>query len=334
MSTDSIHGFAIKQEQSGPAVEAEAIVKTFGDNRAVDGIDLLVPVGMVYGVLGPNGAGKTTMINILATLLRADSGTARIFGYDVLREANTVRQLMRVTGQYASLDEALTASENLVIFSRLLGLSPADARKRTNDLLEEFELTDAARRPVAKFSGGMRRRLDLAASLISRPPLLFLDEPTTGLDPHNRARMWTLVRRLVTQGTTVILTTQYLDEADQLTDRIAVIDHGRVVAEGPTNELKASIGTTSLHVQVAEQGDADNAMSTIGRVLGAKGTLIDSKHISAPMANPDLIADLLVAFRDAGIRLAELSVQKPTLDEVFLTLTGHGTIEEPKESIE
>jgi ABC-2 type transport system ATP-binding protein len=334
MSTDSIQGFAMEQEQSGPAVEAEAIVKTFGDNRAVDSINLLVPVGMVYGVLGPNGAGKTTMINILATLLRADSGTAKIFGHDVLREANAVRQLMRVTGQYASLDEALTGYENLVIFSRLLGLSPTEARKRTNDLLEEFELTDAARRPVSKFSGGMRRRLDLAASIISQTPLLFLDEPTTGLDPHNRARMWTLVRRLVAQGTTVILTTQYLDEADQLTDRIAVIDHGRVVAEGPTNELKASIGTTSLHVRVAEQGDADKAMSTIGRVLGIQGTLIDSKHISAPMANPDLVADLLVAFRNAGIRLAELSVQKPTLDEVFLTLTGHGTREEPKENLE
>jgi ABC-2 type transport system ATP-binding protein len=329
MSTDTINTLATEQGHFVPAVEAESLVKIFGDNRAVDNINLLVPVGMVYGVLGPNGAGKTTMINILATLLRPDSGTAKIFGHDVLKEANTVRQLMRVTGQYASLDEALTGYENLVIFSRLLGLSPAQARKRTNDLLEEFELTDAARRPVSKFSGGMRRRLDLAASIISQTPLLFLDEPTTGLDPHNRARMWTLVRRLVMQGTTVILTTQYLDEADQLADRIAVIDHGRVVAEGPTNELKASIGTTSLHLQLTEQADADVAMSTIGRVLGTKGTLIDSKHISAPMANPDLIADLLVAFRDAGIRLAELSVQKPTLDEVFLILTGHSTTEEP-----
>lgn len=334
MSTDTIQKMAAERDYSGPAVEAQSLVKIFGENRAVDGIDLAVPVGMVYGVLGPNGAGKTTMINILATLLRPDSGAATIFGHDVVREANTVRQLMRVTGQYASLDEALTGYENLVIFSRLLGLSPTQARKRTNDLLEEFELTDAARRPVSKFSGGMRRRLDLAASIISQPPLLFLDEPTTGLDPHNRARMWTLVRRLVAQGTTVILTTQYLDEADQLADRIAVIDHGRVVAEGLTNELKASIGTTSLQVQLAEQGDADNAMTTIGRVLGAKGTLVDGKHISAPMANPDLIADLLVAFKNTGIRLAELSVQKPTLDEVFLTLTGHGTTEEPKENAE
>ena len=325
---------AAKQKHSGVAVEAQALVKIFGANRAVNGIDLVVPVGMVYGVLGPNGAGKTTMINILATLLRPDSGTARVFGHDVLKEANTVRQLMRVTGQYASLDEALTGYENLLIFSRLLGLSPPDARERTNDLLEEFELTDAARRPVSKFSGGMRRRLDLAASIISQPPLLFLDEPTTGLDPHNRARMWTLIRRLVMQGTTVILTTQYLDEADQLADRIAVIDHGLVVAEGPTNELKASIGTTSLHVQLTQHDDADNAMSTISRVLGTKGTLIDNKHISAPVANPDIIADLLVAFRNAGIRLTELSVQKPTLDEVFLTLTGHRTTEEPKENAE
>lgn len=334
MSTNSINTSATETGHSGSAVEAQSLVKVFGENRAVDGIDLVVPVGMVYGVLGPNGAGKTTMINILATLLRPDSGTATIFGHDVLKEANTVRQLMRVTGQYASLDEALTGYENLVIFSRLLGLSPTEARKRTNDLLEEFELTDAARRPVSKFSGGMRRRLDLAASIISQPPLLFLDEPTTGLDPHNRARMWTLVRRLVAQGTTVILTTQYLDEADQLADRIAVIDHGRVVAEGLTNELKASIGTTSLHVQLTEQSDTENAMSTIKRVLGTKGTLLDGKHLSAPMANPDLIADLLVAFRDTGIRLAELSVQKPTLDEVFLTLTGHGATEETKENVE
>jgi ABC-2 type transport system ATP-binding protein len=197
-------------------------------------------------VLGPNGAGKTTTISMLATLLRPDAGQARIFGHDVVREAQIVRQLIGVTGQYASVDETLSATENLIIFSRLLGLSSADARKKSTQLLEEFGLTEAAKRPLAKFSGGMRRRLDLAASLIAQPPLIFLDEPTTGLDPRTRAQMWETIRRLVSTGSTVLLTTQYLDEADQLADRIAVIDRGKVVAEGTTNELKASIGTASL----------------------------------------------------------------------------------------
>lgn len=334
MNEESIARLLTPQERSVPAVEAHGLVKIFGENRAVDGIDLLVPTGKVYGVLGPNGAGKTTMINILATLLRPDGGTARIFGHDVQEETNTIRQLIRVTGQYASLDETLTGWENLVIFSRLLGLCPFDARRRTRELLEEFDLTDAAHRPVAKYSGGMRRRLDLAASLISIPPLLFLDEPTTGLDPYTRSQMWDLVRRLVSQGTTIVLTTQYLDEADRLADRIAVIDHGRVIAEGPTNELKASVGTTSLHVQLAAQSDVESAMRIIGQVLGVRGALTDELRISAPMSDPGRITDLLVAFRNVDIQLMELSVQKPTLDEVFLALTGHGAEEEPKEKVQ
>ena len=219
------------------AVDATGLVKTFGDQRAVDGIDLTVTAGTVFGVLGPNGAGKTTMIRMLATLLKLDGGSARIFGHDVEKEPQIVRQLIGVTGQYASVDETLSATENLTIFARLLGYSGSAAQKKSVELLDEFDLTEAARKPLANFSGGMRRRLDLAASLLASPPLIFLDEPTTGLDPRTRLQMWDTVRRLVREGSTVLLTTQYLDEADQLADRIAVIDTGKVVAEGTADEL-------------------------------------------------------------------------------------------------
>lgn len=306
-----------------PAVEARSLIKVFGENRAVDGINLSVPAGQVYGFLGPNGAGKTTTINILATLLKPDGGTARIFGYDVQKEAHMVRQLISVTGQYASVDETLSAYENLIIFSRLHGLSPAAARRKTGDLLEEFGLSEAALRPLAKFSGGMRRRLDLAASLISEPPLLFLDEPTTGLDPHTRAQMWNTVRRLVANGCTVLLTTQYLDEADQLADRIAVIDHGKVVAEGTTDELKKSIGATSLHLSLISAADGEKTTGIIRNMFKVKNTLTNGTDIIAPLADPERVTDLLVALRNAGIRIAEVSVRKPSLDEVFLTITGH-----------
>ncbi|MFE2771837.1 ATP-binding cassette domain-containing protein [Microbacterium resistens] len=305
------------------AVEADRLVKVFGDNRAVDGVDLRVRTGTVYGVLGPNGAGKTTTINMLATLLRPDGGHGRIFGHDVVREAHVVRQLIGVTGQFASVDEALSASENLMIFSRLLGLSRAQARAKSADLLERFGLTEAARRPLKAFSGGMRRRLDLAASLIAQPPLIFLDEPTTGLDPRTRGQMWDTIRELVRTGSTVVLTTQYLDEADQLADRIAVIDHGRVVAEGTADDLKASVGTSSLHLRVQEASDIHDALSVVERVLGARASLSpEASRITAPMTDPDRLADLLITLREAGIGLAEMSVQKPTLDEVFLTITG------------
>ncbi|MFB9278093.1 ATP-binding cassette domain-containing protein [Cohnella cellulosilytica] len=307
------------------AVEARGLVKVFGDNRAVDGVDLKVRAGSIYGVLGPNGAGKTTTIRMMATLLRPDAGTARVFGYDAVKESQIVRQLIGVTGQYASVDESLSATENLVIFSRLLGLGKAEARKKAADLLEEFGLTEAAKRPLKNFSGGMRRRLDLAASLIAQPPLIFLDEPTTGLDPRTRAQMWETIRRLVKTGSTVLLTTQYLDEADQLADRIAVIDRGHVVAEGTVDELKTSIGTSSLHLRLEQAADVPEARRTIEQVLKAvSGISSEAGVITAPMANADLVTDLLVALRAKGIRLSEMSVQKPTLDEVFLTITGEG----------
>ncbi|SFS36339.1 ATP-binding cassette domain-containing protein [Marininema halotolerans] len=305
------------------AVEAHGLVKTFGENRAVNGVDLTVPAGSIYGVLGPNGAGKTTTIRMLATLLQPDAGSARIFGHDVVKEPQIVRQLIGVTGQYASVDESLSATENLIIFSRLLGLGRAEAKQKAKDLLEEFGLTEAARRPLKHFSGGMRRRLDLAASLIAQPPLIFLDEPTTGLDPRTRNQMWETIRRLVDQGSTVLLTTQYLQEADELADRIAVIDKGQVVAEGTADELKASIGNSTLHLQIKNPEDTAVARQRIEQVLQVqtKMSSLDGK-ITAPMTDADRVTDLLISLREANIHLAELSVQKPTLDEVFLTITG------------
>ncbi|HET7628002.1 MAG TPA: ATP-binding cassette domain-containing protein [Bacillales bacterium] len=307
------------------AVNARGLVKTFGDNRAVDGVDLNVRAGTIYGVLGPNGAGKTTTISMLGTLLKPDAGTAKIFGYDVVKEPQIVRQLIGITGQYASVDESLSATENLVIFSRLLGLSRTEAKRKAAELLEEFGLTEAAKRPLKKFSGGMRRRLDLAASLIAQPPLIFLDEPTTGLDPRTRNQMWDTIRRLVDTGSTVLLTTQYLDEADQLADRIAVIDRGKVVAEGTVDELKASVGTSSLHLRVRRAEDMAEARRLVESVLHVQSSVsAEAAKITAPMKDPNRVTDLLIALREAEIPLAEMSVQKPTLDEVFLAITGHG----------
>jgi len=309
---------------TGWAIEAEGLVKRFGDNVAVGGVDLRVAAGTVYGVLGPNGAGKTTTISMLATLLRPDAGTARIFGHDVVREPNAVRQLIGVTGQYASVDEKVSGLENMIVFGRLLGLSHRAAKAKGVELLEAFGLAEAAKRPVGKFSGGMRRRLDLASSLIAQPPLIFLDEPTTGLDPRTRGQMWDVIRGLVAGGSTVLLTTQYLDEADQLADRIAVIDRGKVVAEGTADELKASIGSAALQLRLADAAQTDAALGVIEGILGASATATpEAARLTAPMADPDRVTDLLVALRERGIHLTEVSVQKPTLDEVFLTITGH-----------
>lgn len=305
------------------AVEANGLVKVFGDNRAVDGVDLHVRTGSIYGVLGPNGAGKTTTIRMLATLLKADAGSAKIFGRDIGKEPQLVRQLIGVTGQYASVDESLSATENLIIFSRLLGLGRAESKRKAMELLEEFGLTEAAKRPLKNFSGGMRRRLDLAASLIAQPPLIFLDEPTTGLDPRTRNQMWETIRKLVNGGSTVLLTTQYLQEADELADRVAVIDHGKVVAEGTVNDLKESIGTSSLHLSIQNEKYMQDARLIVERVLNVQSAVsAEGGKITAPMANADKVTDLLITLKEAGISLAELSVQKPTLDEVFLTITG------------
>lgn len=312
------------------AIEAHGLVKTFGTHRAVDGVDLQVKTGTVYGVLGPNGAGKTTTISMLATLLRPDGGSARIFGHDVVAEAQVVRQLIGVTAQFASVDEKLSATENLVIFSRLLGLGRQESRRKAAELLEEFGLSEAARRPLAKFSGGMRRRLDLAASLIAQPPLIFLDEPTTGLDPRTRTQMWETIRRLVASGSTVLLTTQMLDEADQLAARIAVIDRGTVVAEGTPDELKATVGSSSLQLRLQDTADLGTSLGIIQRVLGVAGTVSpEATRITAPMTGVDQVTDLLQELRGAGITLTEMSVQKPTLDEVFLGITGHAATDTP-----
>lgn len=310
---------------SHTAVQAEELVKIFGDNYAVNGVNLDIPSGGIYGVLGPNGAGKTTTIRMLATLLKPDRGSARIFGYDVVRDSHIVRQLIGVTGQYASVDEKLSATENLFIFSRLLGLSSRDARKKTSELLEEFGLTDAAKRPLSQYSGGMRRRLDLAASLINQPPLIFLDEPTTGLDPRTRNQMWITIRRLVSEGSTVVLTTQYLDEADQLADRIAVIDRGKVIAEGTPSQLKNKVGRASLELVLADPENIAQASEMIRQILQSEVHIASSNVLTAPLADPEDITDLLLALRGSQIALSGISVKSPTLDEVFLTLTGHQT---------
>jgi ABC-2 type transport system ATP-binding protein len=312
----------------GPAlaVRTAGLVKTFGDVRAVDGIDVEVRAGQVFAVLGPNGAGKTTMLRMLATLLPIDGGEAEVFGVDVRRRPHVVRQLVGVTGQYASVDENLTATENLWMFGRLQGLPSAAATSTAADLLGRFGLEDAARKPISQFSGGMRRRLDLAASLIRRPPLIFLDEPTTGLDPRTRGQMWDTIRELVADGCTVLLTTQYLDEADQLADRIAVIDRGRKVAEGTSDELKAQVGSSTLQLTLADAADLPEAAAAVRRVLGDDPVLTpEHGRVNVALDAADRAADVLIALRTAGLPIAAVSVQKPSLDEVFLTLTGHDT---------
>src|SRR5690349_12113908 len=283
----------------GLAVRASGLVKQFGDQRAVDGVDLEVHRGEVFGVLGPNGAGKTTMLKMLATLLPIDGGTGEVFGHDVATQPHLVRQLIGVTGQYASVDENLTATENLWLFGRLQGMRSADARAISRRLLEQFGLEEAADRPLAQFSGGMRRRLDLAASLITRPPLIFLDEPTTGLDPRTRGQMWDTIRGLVADGCTVLLTTQYLDEADQLADRIAVIDRGRKVAEGTPDELKASVGSSTLQLRLLDPAQTPEAVDVVRRVVGEEPVVPpEAGGINVPLADANRAADVLIGLRE------------------------------------
>jgi ABC-2 type transport system ATP-binding protein len=306
------------------AIEAAGLVKVFGTTRAVDGVDLSVRSGAVYGVLGPNGAGKTTTIRMLTTLLRPDSGTARVLGHDVVHEADTVRGLVGLTGQLASVDEDLTGRENLVMLGRLLGYSRAQAKARAHDLLEAFGLAEAAGRQVKNYSGGMRRRLDIAASIVVTPQLMFLDEPTTGLDPRSRNQVWDIIRELIAQGTTVLLTTQYLDEADQLADRIAVIDHGQVIAEGTPGQLKASVGSGALHVRLLGPERRNEAERLLALVLGAPVHVdSDAASLSARISDAERAARGLGELTRAGIAVAHFSLGQPTLDEVFLALTGH-----------
>jgi ABC-2 type transport system ATP-binding protein len=316
---------------SGYAVEAVGLVKSFGDTPAVDGLDLAVPVGGVVGLLGPNGAGKTTTMRMLSTLSRPDGGSARVFGHDVVEAAATVRGLIGLTGQFASIDDDLSGRENLVVQGRLLGLDRRAAAHRADELLEQFELAEAARRVVKTYSGGMQRRLDIATAVVLPPRLLFLDEPTTGLDPRSRSQVWDLVRRLVAAGSTVLLTTQYLDEADRLADRIVVVDHGRVVADDTSVRLKRSVGASVLQVEVADPAMISGAARVLGAALDVP---VDTTPGSAtlrvriPAGSGDhsgRATRALAELTEAGIDLTGHALGQPSLDEVFLALTGHPT---------
>jgi ABC-2 type transport system ATP-binding protein len=308
---------------SNLAIEASGLVKTFGETRAVDGVDLAVRSGSVYGVLGPNGAGKTTTIRMLATLLRPDSGSARVLGHDIVSEADAVRSVVSLTGQLASVDEELTGRENLILLARLLGFKRAQAKARAAELLEAFGLADAAGRLVKNYSGGMRRRLDIAASIVVTPELMFLDEPTTGLDPRSRNQVWDIIRALVAGGTTILLCTQYLDEADQLADGIAVIDHGKVIAEGTPGQLKASVGSGALHVRLLDPQQRPDARQVLTRELGGVHLEADPAALSASCADADRAAQAIAELSRTGIGIADFSLGQPSLDEVFLALTGH-----------
>jgi ABC-2 type transport system ATP-binding protein len=316
-------------ERFEPAVEAVGLCRSFGDTVAVDGLDLWVPAGGVYGVLGPNGAGKTTAIRMLATLLPPDGGTARVFGQDVVEEAAAVRRRVSLTGQFASVDEDLTGAENLVLLARLWGYSWPQARQRSDELLDAFDLTDAADRQVKNYSGGMRRRIDIAASIVVTPDLIFLDEPTTGLDPRSRNQVWDIVQMMVEVGTTVMLTTQYLDEADRLADRIAVIDHGAVIAEGTPGELKASVGTGALHVRLTEPAERERARALLAGPLDVPVDFDrDPAVLTARVDDPHRVPDALKSLSDAAVAVTAYSLGQPSLDEVFMALTGHPAPEE------
>ena len=320
---------------SVPAVQTHGLVKRFGDNTAVDGIDLHIPRGGIYGVLGPNGAGKTTAIRMLATLLRPDSGSAQVLGHDVYAEPKTIRSKIALTGQFASLDEDLTGIENLILLARLLGFSAKAGRARGMELLAAFGLSDAAERQVKKYSGGMRRRLDIAGSLIITPELMFLDEPTTGIDPRSRNQVWDIIRELVAGGTTILLTTQYLEEADQLADRIAVIDHGRVIAEGTPGQLKSQVGSGALKVRVADPADREQAAEILAATVGGDTVREkDSAALTVRLGEGAAASSALTRLEEAGLVIETFAIGQPSLDEVFLAVTGKVADEEPAETTE
>jgi oleandomycin transport system ATP-binding protein len=308
-----------------PAVHVEGVVKRFGATEALAGVDLDVQEATVFGLLGPNGAGKTTVVRMLATLLRPDAGSASVCGADVIRQPDRVRELIGLTGQYAAVDEDLTGFENLLLIGRLLEIPKADAKKRASELLERFELADAAARSVKTYSGGMRRRLDLAASLIQRPQVLFLDEPTTGLDPRSRGEVWVMIRTLVAEGTTVMLTTQYLDEADRLASEIAVIDHGQVIATGTAAELKAKVGRQTLDVRPADPADLPAAAEIVAAAVGVSPASSDEDPglLSVPVDDADALPIVVSRLQAEEIEVTELALRLASLDEVFMALTGH-----------
>ncbi|WP_026874540.1 daunorubicin resistance protein DrrA family ABC transporter ATP-binding protein [Jiangella gansuensis] len=303
------------------AIWADGLVKRFGETTALDGVSFGVRTGTVLGLLGPNGAGKTTAVRVLATLLPPDDGTATVGGFDVVRQAHQVRQLVGLTGQYAAVDEMLTGAENLLLIGRLLGMPRATAKQRARELLAEFDLTGAADRAAKTYSGGMRRRLDLAASLVGRPTMLFLDEPTTGLDPRARSELWTLIRQLVSGGVTVLLTTQYLDEADTLADEIVVIDRGRVIATGTPDELKAKTGSQTLAVKPEDETHLSLVVSVVGELTESTPEVAGAR-VTAPVTDPAVLPAVVRRLDDAGVLVTELTLRGASLNEVFLSLTG------------
>src|SRR3954466_6401444 len=317
------------------AVVAEGLVKIYrtrkNEVRALDGLDLTVREGSVLGLLGPNGAGKTTSVRILATLLKPDAGHATVAGYDVVRQARELRSVIGLSGQYAAVDENLTGQENLWMFGRLYQLSSPDAKARAKELLEQFDLADAGNRVVKAYSGGMRRRLDLASALIGRPRILFMDEPTTGLDPRSRLGMWDVIRALVREGTTLLLTTQYLEEADELADTIAVVDHGRIIASGTADELKAQVGGERIEVIVHDRARIDEAQRLLGQIgIGAASLDEHTRRVTVPSdGGSKRLSTVIREFDEAGIVIDDIGLRRPTLDDVFLSLTGHVAEEDP-----